>query len=96
MEEEVKKDVGATSKEPKEPQGARMGKSGMVYVGTKIVRAEPMTNKDFQLRRGTNNESPSESDGYQVIYEDGYVSWSPKSVFERCYRLITPKEYNLL
>ena len=25
-------------------------------------------------------------DGYKVVYEDGYVSWSPKDVFEKAYK----------
>lgn len=35
-------------------------------------------------------------DGYKVMYEDGYISWSPKEVFERCYREITEKEKGLV
>lgn len=36
------------------------------------------------------------SEGYKVIYEDGYISWSPKEVFERCYREITLNEKGLI
>lgn len=42
------------------------------YIGAKIVKAEPQE-KDGQP-------------GYKVKYPDGYVSWSPKDVFERAYR----------
>ena len=52
------------------------------YIGTKIVQAQP------QEKEGR--------PGYQVVYEDGYVSWSPKDVFERCYRLITDAEVVLI
>ena len=41
------------------------------YVGIKLIEAER------QLR---NNE-----EGYKVVYPDGYVSWSPKDVFEKSY-----------
>lgn len=34
--------------------------------------------------------------GYQVQYPDGYVSWSPKEVFETAYRIITPAELKML
>ena len=34
--------------------------------------------------------------GYKVRYEDGYTSWSPKEVFERCYRIITNSEIKLI
>ena len=26
-------------------------------------------------------------DGYKVVYEDGYESWSPKDVFEKAYKV---------
>ena len=53
------------------------------YIGTKIVSAEPKTNE-------------AGSPGYTVVYEDGYRSWSPREVFERCYRLVTVAERALL
>ena len=52
------------------------------YIGTKIALAEPET-KDGR-------------DGYAVVYEDGYRSWSPKETFERAYRRITLAELNLI
>ncbi len=42
------------------------------YIGVKIVKAEP------QEKKG--------KPGYKVVYPDGYVSWSPKDVFEEAYR----------
>jgi hypothetical protein len=39
------------------------------YIGVKIVSAEA--------------ESKEGEAGYKVVYEDGYVSWCPKAVFER-------------
>ena len=35
-------------------------------------------------------------EGYRVIYEDGYESWSPAATFERAYRKITDAELGLL
>ncbi len=32
-------------------------------------------------------------DGYKVIYPDGYVSWSPRLVFEAAYREIRIGKY---
>lgn len=43
------------------------------YIGTKIIQATPMVGANGQY-------------GYQVVYEDGYTSWSPKEVFDRAYR----------
>lgn len=48
------------------------------YMGFKLIDAEPME------KNGT--------DGYKVIYQDGYESWSPKDVFEKAYMEIIPNE----
>lgn len=49
------------------------------YVGCKCVEAEPCKAwKDM----GTHKIG---EDGYKVVYPDGYVSWSPKDVFEAVY-----------
>lgn len=70
------------------------------YIGTKIVRAQPMKRGEYNLFRGW--EVPADEDpadeGYLVEYTDGgkpntqshagYVSWSPKEQFERAYRVI--------
>ena len=49
------------------------------YIGCKMVAAEPCKAwKDM----GTHKVG---EDGYKVIYPDGYVSWSPKEVFEKAY-----------
>ena len=52
------------------------------YIGTKIILAEPHE-KDGR-------------EGYRVIYEDGYESWSPAATFERAYRRVTEAELALL
>lgn len=39
---------------------------------------------------------PEPKEGYKVMYEDGYISWSLKEVFERCYRLITETEKKIV
>jgi hypothetical protein len=60
------------------------------YIGTKIVLAGPAQEfKEGDLR------GPGR-DGYKVVYEDGYTSWSPKETFERAYRKITPAEAGLI
>lgn len=70
------------------------------YIGTKVVNASPATRFQYaELRRW---ELPAdengEDEGYIVEYADatgdpsnvagfqGYISWSPKEVFERAYR----------
>lgn len=58
------------------------------YIGTKEVQATPA------IRKGGKVYLPTEpiprtfekvEEGYKVVYEDGYESWSPKEVFERAY-----------
>lgn len=58
------------------------------YIGTKIIQAVPAVRidgviytYDEPIPRAMNRE-----DGYKVIYPDGYVSFSPKNVFEEAYR----------
>lgn len=68
------------------------------FVGTKSVLATPMTRGDYNEYRGwqiPENEDPKEQ-GYLIEYVDGgkpnddrhagYISWSPKDVFERSYK----------
>ena len=50
------------------------------YIGTKIVDAEPQDcPKDDQMNK-------KDDKGYKVVYPGGYVSWSPKKVFDDAYR----------
>ena len=66
------------------------------YTGVKIVKAKPGTMAEAKAmiakcsvevqetifkQSGVKNEM-----GYIVMYPDGYVSWSPKEVFENAYR----------
>lgn len=67
------------------------------YIGTKLVNAKPMTRQEYNDLRGwtvPSDENPND-EGYLVEYVDGgkanhpdfagYISWSPKDVFERAY-----------
>lgn len=68
------------------------------YIGTKLINAKPMTRQEYNDLRGwavPSDENPND-EGYLVEYVDGgkanhpdfegYISWSPKDVFERAYR----------
>lgn len=75
-----------------------------IYVGTKVIQAEPMDECSFlaeiKEQDVTNsiwiNNSRDTRPGYKVIYPDGYVSWSPKETFETAYREITDSELGLI
>lgn len=67
------------------------------YIGTKIIKARPMTRGEYNEFRGwaLPIDENGDDEGYLVEYEpsgtpnvkghDGYVSWSPKNVFETAY-----------
>lgn len=62
------------------------------YIGVKQISAKPMTmgeayeNGLLQKNR-TITENEKTLDGYYVEYDNGYVSWSPKDVFEKAYNV---------
>jgi hypothetical protein len=60
------------------------------YIGTKLVQATPAIRKGGKIYLPTDaiprTMEPVE-EGYKVVYEDGYESWSPKDVFEKGIRM---------
>lgn len=57
------------------------------YIGTKLIEAKEMNLGDYNNYRGwkiPKNENPNR-EGYLVEYSDGYISWSPKEIFEQAY-----------
>lgn len=63
-----------------------------LYIGTKTVKAMPMTMGEAYerklLKEGVRpSECETDKAGYLVEYEDGYQSWSPVEPFEKAYKL---------
>lgn len=62
------------------------------YLGVKLIEAEPCSQDQFAGAKNFGDLSKLsggiDRDGYKVVYEDGYTSWSPKDVFEKAYREI--------
>lgn len=68
------------------------------YIGTKILKAKPMQKGEYNNLRGWKlpEDEDQKEEGYLVEYQDGgrpnhpdfegYISWSPKNVFENAYR----------
>lgn len=66
------------------------------YIGTKIIKAKPMNRKEYYDLWGWEiDPADAKYEGYLVEYEDsesnhpdfeGYISWSPKDVFEKAYK----------
>lgn len=69
-----------------------------LFIGTKIIEAQPMTRLEYSDYRGWKlpDDENGDDEGYLVEYSDGgrsnhpdhagYISWTPKDVFERSYR----------
>ena len=65
-----------------------------MYIGTKVVLAMPMTMTEAQKVLGREIKPATvEEDGYLVVYKDGYMSWSPKSVFDDAYHKIVGMDF---
>jgi len=60
------------------------------FIGVKIITVIRPMNSTEALNSGyrTNGVGTmyEPEPGYEVLYEDGYKSWSPKNVFEKAYR----------
>jgi len=69
-----------------------------LHVGTKLIKSKPMTRLDYNFYRNWTlpADENGADDGFLVEYLDGgdsnhpdhegYISWSPKSVFENSYQ----------
>ena len=57
------------------------------YIGTKLIKAEPAYRCEgiIYIKSEGYPKSMNLEDGYKVVYEDGYSSWSPKETFERAH-----------
>lgn len=78
-----------------------------LYIGTKMINAEPMTRAEYNAFRGWELPADENGDdeGYLVEYLDGgkpnttthagYVSWSPKEQFDNAYRKTTGIPFGL-
>lgn len=70
------------------------------YIGTRIVKMEPMTREEYNTFRGWSipEDEDGADEGYLVEYtdggkpnvsgRDGYISWSPKEQADNAYREI--------
>lgn len=70
------------------------------YIGTKLIKAKAMNRQEYNDYRGWKlpDDEDGSDEGFLVEYLDGgqsnhldhsgYISWSPKAVFEKAYRRI--------
>ena len=63
-----------------------------LYLGVKLISAEPCSQDQYAGAKNFGDLSKLsggiDRDGYKVVYEDGYTSWSPKDTFEKSYKNI--------
>lgn len=65
-----------------------------LYIGTKMILGLEMSELAFKASKGEamiGEDRP----GYRVTYPDGYISWSPKEVFEAAYREVSEGERSM-
>lgn len=67
------------------------------YIGCKVIQATPMSHNGFieDVKNNPQSLLVEDEDGYCVKYPDGYMSWSPKEVFETAYREMSDEEKDL-
>jgi len=66
------------------------------YIGVKLIEAKPMTSTEASMYLDRFiPDSVRGREGYLVVYEDGYRSWSPKLTFEGTYRPIDGLTFGL-
>ena len=58
------------------------------YLGVKLISAEKCWGLNNKCVDPNSERCGKEVDGYKVVYEDGYTSWSPKDIFEKAYKQI--------
>lgn len=75
------------------------------YYGTKRIKAKPMTRLEYNQYRGWALPADENGDdpGYEMVVDpmlntwiedrEGYVSWSPKEVFEAAYQSVTAMNF---
>lgn len=77
------------------------------YIGSKIIQAELATLNEYRIKKWGKDKASINDEGdiikgYIVIYPpigkeiEPYISWSPKEVFEKAYRLIDNSEKKLI
>ena len=59
------------------------------YIGTKIIQAKRMTRGEAEQLLGrqlSDDTTTKMSEGYLVLYGNGYRAWSPAAAFDEAYR----------
>lgn len=66
------------------------------YIGTRIVKAKPITKAEYANGRLTMQEDEfTGEEGYMVEYPNGRISWVYKDLFEETYRKTSGMSFGL-
>lgn len=66
------------------------------YIGTRIVKAKPITKAEYANGRLTMQEDElTGEEGYMVEYPSGRISWVYKDLFEETYRKASGMSFGL-
>lgn len=57
----------------------------MKAIGVKMVKFQPMTAEEAEVKGYNTNHLNKSTEGYEVTYPDGYKSWLPKDIFDAAY-----------
>lgn len=76
------------------------------YIGCKIIKAEEKTYGEYKKEKYGDKQFesniPDNEKGYMVKYpaigegSKEHISWSPKNIFEKAYRLIEDEEFDMI
>lgn len=66
------------------------------FIGVKMIEAVPMTAREANDKGHKIGNHSFEENGYEVIYPDGYKSWSPAKEFEKAYYKLTDPSGDIL
>lgn len=65
------------------------------YLGLKMVEARPAPEPAKLRIERTGSVDCVALDGYEVVYADGYTSWSPKQAFDAAYRRVEGATFSI-
>ena len=96
-ESAVRTYIGTKIIKAKRMSSARFNEEKRIYEESKRTVSEYEKETIPYLRGGlTPRQDHGSEEGYKVFYPDGYISWSPKAVFEQAYREVTQSEKSLM
>ena len=68
-----------------------------LFIGVKVIKAYQISECEYlRIHKKEDTKNREDRPGYCVKYDNNYVSWSPKDVFEMAYREVTQREMDFI